>query len=235
MRRFVFAFLAVLPVLLLPAWAHAGGTLRIGLNEDPDALDPARSGSFVGRLVFAAVCDKLIDTGPDNAFVPQLATSWAWSADNLALTLTLRDGVTFQDGEPFNAEAAAANLQRYRTAPESLRKGELKPVASVEVVDPKTIRLHLDQPYAPLVAALADRAGMMVSPKGIARLGPRLADELPCAGPFKLVERVAQDRIVVERFPGYRDAGSIKLDRVEYHPIPDTTVRLVNLKPANWT
>ncbi len=100
----------------------------------------------------------------------------------------------------------------------------------MEVLDPKTIRLHLGQPYAPLVAALSDRAGMMVSPKGIARLGSHLADELPCAGPFKLTERVAQDRIVVDRFPGYWDAAAIKLDRVIYQPIPDTTVRLVNLK-----
>jgi peptide/nickel transport system substrate-binding protein len=226
MRRIVLTL-----VLLLPSFAaQAGGTLRIGLNEDPDALDPARGGSFVGRLVFAAVCDKLIDTDQNNAFVPQLATSWSWSPDNLALTLTLREGVTFQDGERFDAEAAKFNLERYRSAPESLRKGELKPVSAVEVVDPKTIRLRLGQPYAPLVAALSDRAGMMVSPKGIARLGPRLADELPCAGPFKLTERVAQDRIVVDRFAGYWDAASIKLDRVIYQPIPDTTVRLVNLK-----
>ena len=222
----LFLFVSVLP----PIPVNAGGTLRIGLNEDPDALDPARGGSFVGRLVFAAVCDKLIDTDQNNEFVPQLATSWSWSPDNLALTLTLRDGVSFQDGEPFDAEAARVNLERYRTAPESLRKGELKPVAAIEVVDPKTIRLRLNQPYAPLVATLSDRAGMMVSPKGIARLGPHLADELPCAGPFKLTERVAQDRIVVDRFPGYWDAASIKLDRVIYQPIPDTTVRLVNLK-----
>jgi peptide/nickel transport system substrate-binding protein len=226
MRRTILTLL----LLLGPAAAWAGGTLRIGLNEDPDALDPARSGSFVGRLVFMAVCDKLIDTDQNNQFVPQLATSWSWSPDNLALTLTLRDGVMFQDGEPLDAEAARVNLERYRNAPESLRKGELKPVASVEVLDPKTIRLHLGQPYAPLVAALSDRAGMMVSPKGIARLGSHLADELPCAGPFKLTERVAQDRIVVDRFPGYWDAAAIKLDRVIYQPIPDTTVRLVNLK-----
>jgi peptide/nickel transport system substrate-binding protein len=226
MRGIVFA----LCLLFGAAAAHAGGTLRIGLNEDPDALDPARSGTFVGRIVFAAVCDKLIDTDPDNNFVPQLATAWSWSPDNLALTLTLRDGVLFQDGEHLDADAAAVNLQRYRSAPESVRKGELKPVAAVEVVDPKTIRLRLTQPYAPLVAALSDRAGMMISPKGIARLGSRLADELPCAGPFKLTERVAQDRIVVDRFPGYWNAGAIKLDRVIYQPIPDTTVRLVNLK-----
>jgi len=226
MRRTMMTLL----MLLGSCAAYADGTLRIGLNEDPDALDPARSGTFVGRLVFAAVCDKLIDTDQNNQFVPQLATSWVWSPDNLALTLTLRDGVMFQDGEKLDADAAKVNLERYRSAPESVRKGELRPVSAVEVVDPKTIRLRLAQPYAPLVAALADRAGMMVSPKGIARLGPHLADELPCAGPFKLTERVAQDRIVVDRFPGYWDAASIKLDRVVYQPIPDTTVRLVNLK-----
>ena len=209
------------------AGAAQAATLRIGLNEDPDALDPARGGSFVGRVVFAAVCDKLVDIDAQNNFVPQLATSWAWSADNLALTVTLRDGVRFHDGQAMDADAVKANLERYRGAPESLRKGELKPVSSVEVVDPHTVRLHLSQPYAPLVAVLADRAGMMISPKA---LGRDVTPDLPCAGPFKLTERVAQDRIVVDRFPGYWNADAIKLDRIVYHPQPDTTVRLVNLQ-----
>ncbi len=213
-------------LFLLLGGAQAA-TLRIGLNEDPDALDPARGGSFVGRMMFAAVCDKLIDIDAKNNFVPQLATSWEWSPDNLALTLKLRDGVKFHDGEMLDADAVKANLERYRTAPESVRKGELKPVTSVEVVDPHTVRLHLSQPYAPLVAVLADRAGMMISPKA---LGRDVTPHLPCAGPFKLTERVAQDRIVVDRFPGYWNAGAIKLDRIVYQPQPDTTVRLVNLQ-----
>ena len=217
---------ACLAALLLAGSVQAA-TLRIGLNEDPDALDPARGGTFVGRVVFAAVCDKLIDTDAQNNFVPQLATSWAWSPDNLALTVTLRDAVTFHDGQPLDADAVKANLERYRSAPESLRKGELKPVSSVEIVDPHTVRLHLSQPYAPLVAVLADRAGMMISPKA---LGRDVTTDLPCAGPFKLTERVAQDRIVVDRFAGYWNAGAIKLDRIEYRPQPDTTVRLVNLQ-----
>ena len=219
--------MACLGLLLWTGVAHASGTLRIGLNEDPDALDPARGGSFVGRVVFAAVCDKLIDTDAQNNFVPQLATAWTWSPDNLTLTVTLRDGVKFQDGEPMTADAVKVNLERYRSAPESLRKGELKPVSSVEVIDPRTVRLHLAQPYAPLVAVLADRAGMMISPKA---LGRDVTTDLPCAGPFKLTERVAQDRIVVDRFPGYWNAPAIKLDRIVYQPIPDTTVRLVNLQ-----
>ena len=151
-------------------------------------------------------------------------------ADSRALTLTLRDGVRFHDGQPMDAEAVRANIERYRTAPESVRKGELKPVSAVEVVDPHTVRLHLSQPYAPLVAVLADRAGMMMSPKAMARLGPNLADELPCAGPFRLKQRIPQDRIVVERFPDYWNAAAIKLDRIIYQPIPNTAVRLVDLK-----
>jgi peptide/nickel transport system substrate-binding protein len=215
-----------LGVILLAGSAHAA-TLRIGLNEDPDALDPARGGSFVGRVVFAAICDKLIDTDAQNNFVPQLATSWAWSPDNLALTVTLRDGVKFQDGQLMDADAVKANLERYRSAPESLRKGELKPVSSVEVIDPHTVRLHLSHPYAPLVAVLADRAGMMISPKA---LSGDVTQHLACAGPFKLTQRVAQDRIVVDRFPDYWNAKAIKLDRIIYEPQPDTTVRLVNLQ-----
>src|SRR5690349_2163118 len=74
---------------VVPA-ALAGGTVRIGLNEDPDALDPAQGVSFVGRVVFAGLCDKLVDIDRNLAYVPQLATEWAWAADNLSLTMKLR-------------------------------------------------------------------------------------------------------------------------------------------------
>ena len=162
--------------------------------------------------------------------MPQLATEWAWSADNLALTLTLRPGVTFQDGEAMDAEAVRVNLERFRTAPESLRKGELKPVSAISVIDRLHLRISLSAPYAPLVAVLADRAGMMLSPKAIAQRGRDIGSGPVCAGPFKFGERVAQQRIVLERFAGYWDAGRVGLDRITYVPMPDTTVRLVNLQ-----
>ncbi len=217
-------------LLALAASAQAAGTLRIGMQDDPDALDPARGGTFAGRIVFASLCDKLIDLTPDLKFAPQLATDWSWSADGKALTLTLRDGVKFQDGEPFNADAVRVNIERYRTAPESNRKGELRPVTGVEVIDPKTVRIVLSQPYAPLVAVLSDRAGMMGSPKAIERLGKDFATAPVCAGPFSFVERVPQDRMVLDRFPGYWNADAIHLDRIVFRPIADSTVRLVNLQ-----
>jgi peptide/nickel transport system substrate-binding protein len=137
------------------------------------------------------------------AFVPQLATGWSWSADRLALTMTLREGVVFHDGAPLDAEAVRFNFERNKSAPYSRRQSELKPVKAVTVVDPHTVRIELSEPYAPLLAQLADRVGMMVSPKAARELGDRLATHPVCAGPYKIAEWVAQDRIVFERFAGY--------------------------------
>ena len=100
----------------------------------------------------------------------------------------------------------------------------------MEVVDPKTVRLVLSQPYAPLIAVLSDRAGMMGSPKAIERLGKDFATAPVCAGPFRFTERVPQDRMVLDRFPGYWNADAIHLDRIVFRPIADSTVRLVNLQ-----
>jgi peptide/nickel transport system substrate-binding protein len=215
----------------------AGGvqaaTLRIGLQEDPDALDPARGGTFIGRVVMAAFCDKLIDVDPKLGFRAQLATRWSWSADNRALTLELRDGVVFHDGEKLDAEAVKLNLDRYRMAPESQRKAELRPVQNVVVVNPRTVRIELSEPYAPLVGVLSDRAGMILSPKALPGLGAGMVEKPACSGPFRYVERVAQQRIVFDRFDQYWDAPSVHFDRVIYSPIPDTTVRLANLQAGS--
>src|ERR1051325_11212661 len=167
--------------LIFPSFAQAQ-TLRIGLQADPATLDPAQSAAFVDRVVMAAVCDKVIELDPSLNYVPQLATAWAWSADGLSLTLTLRAGVTFHDGEPLDAQAVKFNLERYKSAPYSRRVSELKPVSAVTVVDPLTVRLDLSEPYAPLLAQLADRAGMMVSPKAARELGDKLGTRPVCAG-----------------------------------------------------
>ena len=170
-------------------------TLRIGLAEDPDMLDPTLARSFVGRLVFMSLCDKLFDIDEKLNIIPQLATSYEWSTDRKALTLKIREGVTFHDGEKMDAEAVKYNLDRHKTLKGSSRSGELRPIASIEVLDPKTIRLNLEAPFAPLLAVLADRAGMIVSPKAAQALGEKFSTSPVCSGPFKFVERIAQDRI----------------------------------------
>src|SRR5690348_8171660 len=205
-------------------------TLRIGLAEDPEILDPTLARTFVGRIVFAGLCDKLLDLDEKLNIVPQLATSYQWSADNKALTLKLRSGVTFHDGEKFDGQAVKFNLERHKNMQGSNRRGELAPVSSVEVVDPATVRIHLSAPFAPLLAVLTDRAGMMVSPKAAQAAGEKFGAHPVCSGPFRFVERVAQDRIVLERFANYWDKAAIHFERIVYLPIVDATVRLANLR-----
>jgi peptide/nickel transport system substrate-binding protein len=217
-------------LLLTASAATQAQALRVGLAEDPDVLDPTLARTFVGRLVFAALCDKLVDVDEKLTIVPQLALSWAWSTDNKALTMKLRPGVKFHDGEPLDAAAVKFNLERHKTLPGSNRRGELAPLASVDVVDPLTVRLNLSAPFSPLLATLADRAGMMVSPKAAQAAGDKFGSKPVCSGPFKFVERVAQDRMVFERFDGYWNKAAVHFDKITYTPIPDATVRLANLK-----
>src|SRR6266480_3034980 len=205
-------------------------TLRIGLAEDPDVLDPTMARTFVGRIVFSALCDKLFDLDEKLNVVPQLATAYEWSGENRTLTLKLRPGVTFHDGEKLDAAAVKFSLERHKNMPGSNRRGDLAPVASVDVVDAHTVRLNLSAPFAPLLAVLTDRAGMIVSPKAAQAAGDRFGARPVCAGPFRFVERVAQDRIVLERFPEYWNRGAIHFDRIVYLPIVDSTVRLANLR-----
>ena len=235
-RQPVVALAATLAVtLFLSASPGVGAeTLRIGMQADPATLDPAQSASFVDRVALAAVCDKLIDLDAKLSFVPQLATEWSWADDGLALTMKLRPGVVFHDGEPLDAEAVRFNLERNKTATYSRRQSELKPVKGLVVVDPLTVRFELSEPYAPLMAQLADRAGMMVSPKAARELGEKMTNRPVCAGPYKFVEWVPQDRIVFERFERYWNAGAIHIDRVAYLPVPDDTVRLANLRSGGF-
>ena len=221
---------ALLAAATLSTTLAQAQTLRFGLAEDPDVLDPTLARTFVGRIVFSALCDKLFDIDENLNIVPQLATSYQWSADSKALTLKIRQGVTFHDGEKLDAAAVKFNIERHKTMAGSNRKGELAPVASVDVVDPYTVRLNLSAPFAPLLAQLADRAGMMVSPKAALAEGDKFGAHPVCSGPFKFVERVAQDRIVLERYAGYWNKDAIHLDKIVYLPITDSTVRLANLK-----
>src|SRR6476469_6532102 len=210
--------------------AQAQTTLRIGIAEDPDILDPSIGRTYVGRIVFSAFCDKLFDIDEKLNIVPQLALSHETSPDGKEMTIKLRPNVKFHDGEPLDAEAAKFSIERHMTLPTSFRKSELASVDHVEVVDPLTIKLVLKTPYSPLIAQLTDRSGMMVSPKAAKEAGDKFGLHPVCAGPYKFVERVQQDRMVFEKFADYWNKDNIHIDRVVFLPIVDATVRLANLK-----
>lgn len=224
------ALVAAAFTVTFSAAAHAQTTLRVGLAEDPDMLDPSLGRTYVGRIVFSAFCDKLFDIDEKLNVVPQLALSHETSADGKAMTIKLRPGVKFHDGEPLDAEAAKFSIERHMNMPGSFRKSELASVDHVEIVDPLTIRLVLRTPFAPLLSQLTDRSGMMMSPKAVKEEGDKFGLHPVCAGPYKFVERVQQDRMVFEKFADYWNKDNVFIDKIVYQPIVDATVRLANLK-----
>ena len=199
------------------------------MRDDPDILDPTFSRTYVGTVVMTALCDKLFDFDAKLNIVPVLATGYEW-ADSKTLLIRLRAGVQFQNGEKFDADAVKYTLERHLNASGSFRRSEIGAMDHVEVVDPLTVRVVMKQAFSPFVAILTDRAGMMLPPKAAEAGGKDFGLHPVCAGPFRFVERVAQDHITLERFPGYWDAPRIHYDRVTYRIIPDSSIRLANLQ-----
>jgi peptide/nickel transport system substrate-binding protein len=200
--------------------------LKIGLQDDLDGLDPARSRTFVGEVVFESLCDSLVAVGADLEVKPELAEKWAWNADKTELTMSLFPNLKFHDGAPIDAAAAKANLERALTLPDSMRKSEMQSIKSVDVVDGQTFKITLKQPDPTLLPQLSNRAGMMISPANFEKAVTAPA----CSGPYKFVSREQNYRITMEKFAGYRNAADYHFDKLSFMIIPDTTVRLANLR-----
>lgn len=211
-----------------------GGTLTVALASDPDKLDPTLSQTLVGRTVFAGMCEKLYDTDAKGAIVPQLASAPPRiSADGKVVTIPVRKDAHFSDGTRLDASAVVTSLLRHRDLAGSARATELGPVREVTAAGRWTVRLRLRQAYTPLTSVLADRAGMILSPAAIKKYGKNFTNHPSCVGPFRYVERVGGDRIVLAKDPQYYDADRVHLGKVIYKPIPDGSVRLANLRSGD--
>jgi peptide/nickel transport system substrate-binding protein len=211
-----------------------GGTLVVALSDEPDALDPTTARTLVGRSVFTSICEKLYDINAKLEVVPQLAAAMPeTSSDGKTVTIKLRTGVKFADGTAMDAAAVKTSLDRDLTLPTSARKSDLASVESVSVTDPSTVVLHLKTPFAPLVAQLADRAGMVMSPAALKTEGTNFGAHPVCVGPFKFQSRVAQDHIDVVKDTNYYDASHVYLDKVSYKIIADSTTRFNNLRSGD--
>ena len=211
--------------------AQKGGEITVALAEEPDALDPSLAGTLVGRIVFANMCEKLYDTDADLNVVPQLAADMPQiSEDGLTVTIPLREGLKFNDGTPFNAEAVKTSIERHTSIAGSSRTAELSSVESVDAVDEYTVRLNLSAPFAPLTSVLADRSGMVMSPTQLEKLGENFGDDPVCVGPFEFVERRAGESIELQKSDDYYDADKVNLDRVTFTIIEQGPVRSANLR-----
>jgi len=239
MRRTLMAVsvLLGLVIALVPAANPAGAqkkSLVVALNQDPDILDPSLARTYVGRIIFSQMCEKLYEIDENLRIFPQLAADLPTVSDaGKTVTIKLRPGVKFNDGTPMNAESVRYSLDRHLNLKGSNRRSELESINSIDVVDPLTVRLKLKTPFSPLVAILADRAGMPISPAAANKLGEKFGTAPVCVGPWQFVERVPQDRIVLEKSPHYFDKSTAKFERLVFRIIADDNVRLANLRSGD--
>lgn len=217
-----------------------GGTITFVLENDVTDLDPMRSRLFVDRNIHYQIYDSLVRIDAKGKIIPWLVEKWEFSPDGKVVTFSLRKDVKFHDGSPFDAEALKWNLDRHRETKESARRGELAPVDKVEAVDASTVRVTLKTPFAPFLAQLVDRAGMMVSRKAVEAGGADFTRKAFRAGtgPFILTEAVKDDHYTLERNPDWwgKDKDGSKLpylDKIIIRPITNSDVRLTNLKTGD--
>jgi len=222
------------------AKANYGGTVSFGLENDVSNLDPMLSGLFVDRNIHYAMYDSLVRVTPKGDIIPWLAASWKYADDAKSVTFTLRTDVKYHDGSVFDAESVKWNIDRYIQTKGSSRTADLGSVDSVTVVDPSTVRFNLKNAFSPLLGALVDRAGMMVSRKVVEAMGAdfTLKPFKAGTGPFILTEAVKNDHYTLEKNPNWwgKDAAGNQLpflDKIIVKPILDADVRLTNLRTGN--
>src|SRR5437867_2218582 len=187
------------------AAAKYGGTITFGLENDVSNLDPMLSGLFVDRNIHYMMYDSLVRVNTKGDIIPWLAEKWTTSSDGKTITFNLRQGVKYHDGTAFDAASVKWNIERYKNTKGSSRTGDLGAVATVDVVDTYTVKFNLSAAFAPLLAALVDRAGMMVSQKVADAMGAdfTLKPFKAGTGPFILTEAVKTEHSTLERNPDW--------------------------------
>jgi len=228
MRILTLAFVSLLMLAPGSAQAQSPGELRVAIPWTPENLDPTMNLSSFRAMVGVSLFDSLVGRDAENRIVPQLAESWRL-VDEVTWQLKLRRGVVFHDGEPFNAEAVRFTFQRVLDPEQkSPNRANVAEIVRVEVVDDYTVNLVTRQPYAPLVNRLLDFA--IVPPKYVAEKGNQGMALRPVGtGPYRFVELIKDDRMVVEAFDRHW-RGAPKIKRIVYKAIPEPFTRAAALR-----
>jgi len=223
------------------AWAAApgdqparGGTFIYGLSADPPDLDPQVESGVSAGTVKMAVYDGLVRYGHGGAIEPDLAARWGMVGQT-QVVFHLRSGVRFHNGDPLTAADVKFSLERIldpKTGA-SLRSN-LKLIRRVEVMDPLTVRVVLSQPFAPLLAYLAQPYGAIVDSTFV-QGGANLRSTMNGTGPFRFVSWEPGQRVRVVRNDAYWDHGKPLLDGINFVTLADDQTRLTALRAGDIT
>ncbi len=199
----------------------AGGSLTVANPLVPSSLDPIASFGGGDHMSLYPIYDRLVNFDPETLKPePGLAVSWRFS-DPKTLVLTLRDGVTFQDGTLVDADAVKFNLDRAISDKNSKIASDLATVDAVEATGPLEATVHLKQPDASIVLTLADRAGMLASPTAVKKWGADYSQHPVGAGAYVFDKYAANDQLVLQKNKDYWQPGKPFLDTITFKYFAD--------------
>jgi peptide/nickel transport system substrate-binding protein len=210
--------------------------LVVGQIAEPASLDPHVSTASNDFRIAVNIYDGLVRNAPGTLEIePALATDWTISDDGLEYTFNLREGVSFHDGTPFNAEAVKFNFDRMLDENHPFASTGPFPLAfffsaveNVEVVDDLTVKFTLNEPFAPFMSNLASPTGLIVSPAAVGASGADYGRNPVGTGPFKFEEWQSNTRVVASRNDAYWD-GAPSLEAVIFRPITDANTRVAEM------
>jgi peptide/nickel transport system substrate-binding protein len=206
-----------------------GGQLAVGVEAESAGWQPCvDSQSESGTMVMLAVYDQLMTRADDGTVKPWLAESLTPSADKLTWTLKLRPNVKFHDGTALDSSVLKSNFDANK-APASRCASALAPVASMDVVDPLTVKYTLSSPYGPFPELLTGAVGLPFSPANAAAKGADVSANPVGTGPYIFKSWERDSKVTLEKNPNYWQKGQPYLDTVIVKPIPDEDARLASL------
>ncbi|HSJ70937.1 MAG TPA: ABC transporter substrate-binding protein [Acidimicrobiia bacterium] len=219
-----------------PGAPREGGTVVIGVQAESECLDIPNCNIHIdARAQTHLAYGQLMSAASDGSYVPYMLESATPNDDATVWTLTLREGLVFHDGTPFNAEALQVNFDR--AALFSLNTASFDYYVSTEVIDDRTVEVTLNKPYAVFPQVLADGFGGMASPAALEAQGEAYASSTQNppvgAGPYRMVEWVRDSHQVWEKFDDYAFDNRGWADRIEFRIIPDDAARAAALRAGD--
>ena len=215
-----------------PVKPPAAATLTVGLSADAESMDPFYVNQAAGWSVVHAVFDHLIERDFESRLVPGLAESWA-VLDDHTLEFKLRHGVTFHNGEPFNAQAVKFSVERMLTTEDAPNRSKFTSIDSVEIVDEYTVRFKLNRPDGTLLDSLTSRLAML-PPGYFASVGAEGFAKAPVGtGPFRFVEWMPDSHITLAANENYWEGsykGKPQVAKVVFRVLPEIATRLAELQ-----
>jgi peptide/nickel transport system substrate-binding protein len=210
-----------------------GGTLVVGITQDPGSLDPTITSTSTSGEIFAAMCLPLYRFAKNHGryeYVPVLAAAIPQaSKDRLSYTVRLRHGIEFNDGTPLNADAVVATVNRFRNYPGSTAGNGLADIRNVTTAGQYTVVYHLTQRDATFIAA----ASYVLSPTAIQKEGADFAANPICVGPFMFDHRTIGDNVTLVKSPYYYKRSAIHLDTIVFKVIADSSAAAAALEAGD--